>query len=286
MLGFSVAVLGFIVLVMGMLLPALQRPQTQLKSDKNAERRAIFKAQFDEIAQDNGSGALNDAQYQVAKTELERRMLNEIGSDTSAQTIVTAPDKRLAYVLALLIPLAALGIYHKIGKPEAILNPAIIIAGENPAIAQAQIDDLLAQIKVKLAQNPNDVEGWLLLARSNASLGNFDEALPAFEKASALAPNDADLLADYADVLAIANGYKLAGKPEALLERALEINPKHEKSLKLAGAAAFERQDYAKVALFWGRLKEILPKDSPILAELTAALEKAQAMANEKPSTP
>ncbi|HOY71085.1 MAG TPA: tetratricopeptide repeat protein, partial [Methylotenera sp.] len=199
---------------------------------------------------------------------------------------VSAPDKRLAYVLALLIPLAALGVYHKIGMPAVILNPEIISAGETPAMAQAQIDALLGKIKAKLAQNPNDVEGWLLLARSNASLGNFEEALPAFEKASVLAPNDADLFADYADVLAIANGYKLAGKPEALLERALEINPKHEKSLKLAGAAAYERQDYAKVALFWGRLKEILPKDSPILPELSAALEKAQAMANEKPTGP
>lgn len=286
MLGFSVAVIGLIVLVMAMLLPALQRSQTHLKSDQHAERRAIFKAQFDEIAQDKVSGTLNDGQYQIAKTELERRMLNEIGTDLAAQRIVSAPDKRLAYVLALLIPLAALGVYHKIGKPAVILNPEIISAGETPAMAQGQIDALLAQIKAKLAQNPNDVEGWLLLARSNASLGNFEEALPAFEKASALAPNDADLLADYADVLAIANGYKLSGKPEALLERALEINPKHEKSLKLAGAAAFERQDYAKVALFWGRLKELLPKDSPILPELNAALEKAQAMANEKPTSP
>ena len=285
MLVFSVAVLGLIVLVMVMILPALQRPQTQLKSDKNAERRAIFKVQFEEIAQDKAIGALNEAQYAIAKTELERRMLGEIGSQ-GAQTIITAPDRRLAYVLALLIPLGALGIYHKIGKPTAIFNPAILSIGEDSVAAQAQIDALLAQIKAKLAQNPNDAEGWLLLARSNASLGNFDEALPAFDKASTLAPNDADLLADYADVLAIANGYKLAGKPEALLERALEINPKHEKSLKLAGAAAYERQDYAKVANYWGRLKEVLPKDSPILPELTTALEKAQAMSSEKPAAP
>lgn len=285
MLVFSVAVLGLIVLVMVMILPALQRPQTQLKSDKNAERRAIFKVQFEEIAQDKAIGALNEAQYAIAKTELERRMLGEIGSQ-GAQTIITAPDRRLAYVLALLIPLGALGIYHKIGKPTAIFNPAILSIGEDSVAAQAQIDALLAQIKAKLAQNPNDTEGWLLLARSNASLGNFDEALPAFDKASTLAPNDADLLADYADVLAIANGYKLAGKPEALLERALEINPRHEKSLKLAGAAAFERQDYAKVANYWGRLKVVLPKDSPILPELTTALEKAQAMSSEKPAAP
>lgn len=286
MLIFSVVVLGLIMLVMAMLLPALQRSQTQLKSDKNAERRAIYRGQFEELAQDKASGALSEAQYEVAKTELERRMLNEIGADMGARAIVTAPDRRLTYVLALLIPLTALGIYHKIGKPAAILDPAIFSVTEASNATQAQVDTLLAQIKASLANNPNDAEGWRLLARAHASLANFNEALPAFEKASELAPNDVDLLADYADALAIANGFKLAGKPEALLERALKINPKHEKSLKLAGAAAFERQDFAKVTLLWGRLKEQLPKDSPILPELTAAIEKAQAMANEKPSTP
>lgn len=286
MLVFSMVVLGLIMLVMAMILPALQRPQTQLKSGKNAERRTIYRGQFEELAQDKANGVLNDAQYLQAKTELERRMLSEIGADAGAQTIVTVPDKRLTYLLALLIPLAAFGIYHKVGKPAAVFNPAILSAGEDSAVAQAQVEALLAQIKAKLAQNPNDAEGWRLLARASVSMGNIDEALPAFEKASVLAPNDADLLADYADVLAVANGYKFAGKPEALLDNALKINPNHEKSLKLAGAAAFERQDYARAIEFWGRLKEVLPKDSPILPQLTAALEKAQAMANEKPSTP
>lgn len=275
---FFIAVLVLIVLVMAMILPILQSPQTQLKSDKNAERRAIFKAQFEEIAQDKASGLLTEAQYAVAKTELERRLLSEIGTDT-VQQINTAPDKKLAYGLAILLPLMALAIYQKIGQPKAIFNPTIFSAIEATGATQAQVDTLLAQIKTNLANNPNDAEGWRLLARANASLANFSEALPAFEKASALAPNDADLLADYADALAIANGFKLAGKPEALLDRALKVNPNHEKSLKLAGAAAYERQDFAKVTLLWGRLKEQLPKDSPILPELTAAIDKAQALA-------
>lgn len=275
---FFIAVLVLIALVMAMILPVLQRPQTQLKSDKNTERRAIFRGQFEEIAQDKASGMLTEAQYAVAKTELEWRMLSEIGADTTQQ-ISAEPDKKLAYGLAILLPLLALGIYQKIGQPQAIFNPAIFSAIEATSDTQGQVDTLLAQIKSNLANNPNDAEGWRLLARAHASLANFDEALPAFEKASALAPNDADLLADYADALAIAKGFKLAGKPEALLERALKVNPNHEKSLKLAGAAAFERQDFAKVTLLWGRLKEQLPKDSPILPELTAAIEKAQALA-------
>ena len=58
-------------------------------------------------------------------------------------------------------------------------------------------------------------------------------------------PNDSRLLADYADVAAMAQGRRLQGKPEALIARALAADPRNVKALSLAGTAAFEKGDYA-----------------------------------------
>lgn len=283
MLVFSVIAFVLIALVMATILPALLRPKVSQPLNTQSERRDVFRGQFDDIAQDKAAGVLSDAQYIVAKAELERRMLDEIGTTSHTVKKTAKPDLIAACIIAVIIPIAAFWIYSGIGKPSVLFNPQILLASPNEP-TQAQIEALLAEVKAKLAQNPNDAEGWRVLAKVNARLERFDEAIPAFEKANQLTPNDPQLLAEYAEVQAIASGYKLTGKPEALLNQALIINPKHEQALRLAGAAAFERKDYVQVLVLWGRLETLLPKDSPALPELNAAIQKVKAMAAEKPA--
>lgn len=284
MLVFSAVAFVLIATVLAMILPALLRPKVSQQVNTQSERRDVFRGQFEDIAQDKTTGVLSDAQYLVAKAELERRMLDEIGTVNPVEKKATKPDLIVACIIAVLIPLGAFWVYSTIGQPAVLFNPQILAAAPSQP-TPAQIDALLAEVKAKLAKNPNDAEGWRVLAKVNARLERFDEAIPAFEKANQLTPNDPQLLADYAEVQAIANGYQLVGKPESLLQQALKINPNHEHSLRLAGAAAFERKDYAQVVVLWEHLLTVLPKDSAVLPELTAAIQKAKAMAAEKPAS-
>ena len=201
----------------------------RIHSQKDA---MFFRGQFDDIAQDKAAGVLSDAQYLIAKAELERRMLDEIGTVNPISKKASKPDLIVACIVAVLIPLGAFWIYSTIGQPAVLFNPQILAAAPNEP-TQAQIDALLAEVKAKLAANPNDAEGWRVLAKVNARLERFDEAMPAFEKANELTPNDPQLLADYAEAQAIANGYKLVGKPESLLLQALKIKPKPRALLKV-----------------------------------------------------
>jgi cytochrome c-type biogenesis protein CcmH len=75
-------------------------------------------------------------------------------------------------------------------------------------------------------------------------------------------PNDAQLLADFADLLAMARGRSLRGEPEKLVLRALEIDPANLKALALAGTAAFDRGDYGVAAAYWQRMLPLVPADS------------------------
>jgi cytochrome c-type biogenesis protein CcmH len=107
--------------------------------------------------------------------------------------------------------------------------------------------------------------------------------VPAYEKALKVTPDDPQLLADYADSLAVVNGNNLAGKPEALANEALKIDAHHPKALMLAASAAFDRKDYLQAIKFWERLQKDLPVDSDIFPEINAALNDAYTLSAKQP---
>jgi cytochrome c-type biogenesis protein CcmH len=129
-----------------------------------------------------------------------------------------------------------------------------------------------------MEQNPNDGRGWVLLAHSYAGMGRHNEAVPIFEKAVKLIPDDAQLLADYADTLGVVNGRKLDGKPEALIQQALKIDPHNVKALMLAGTVAFNRKNYASAAKDWELARANLPADidPEMKQQLVAAIAEAR----------
>ncbi len=286
---FWVIALVLVVGVLALILPALLRPNGTVKTDANAEKREIFRQQFDEIDQDKINGVLDATQYEVAKSEMQRRMLDEIGETTAAGIQITQPDRRLAIILLVLLPLAAFLIYFKIGNPASILitptSPEVIVAQtkvEHSAMA-GDIEPLLNSLKSKLEQNPGDGTGWALLARSYVEIRRHAEAVSAYEKAVKATPDDPQLLADYADALAVVNGHSLAGKPEALANQALKLDPHHPKALMLAASAAFDRKDYKQAISLWERLQKDLPADSAMLPEVKGSLNEAYALSGKKP---
>ena len=115
-----------------------------------------------------------------------------------------------------------------------------------------------------------------MLARSYGMLGRLDDALPAYQKAVALNGQDARLLADYADTLALKNDRNLEGEPLALVERALKIEPTNLKALSLAGAAAFNRQDYAGAVRYWEQVVQYAPPESPYLPQVQSSIAEAR----------
>lgn len=298
MLVFWAIAMVLLVVMLAFILPALMRPDTATKIDANAEKRAIFRQQFNELEQDKINGVLDAAQYGVAKSELERRLLDEVGMTEAPEMMISkhTPDRRLAVILFVLLPLAAILLYLKLGNPISNTIPATSpdtspnasmtqSAAEHSAMA-GDIEPLLNSLKSKLEKNPGDGAGWALLARSYVEIKRHSEAVSAYEKAVKAIPDDPQLLADYADALAVVNGYKLAGKPEELISLALKLDPHHIKALMLAATAAFDRKDYKEAISFWERLQQDLPAGSEMLPEVKASLDEARALSGQKISSP
>jgi len=115
-----------------------------------------------------------------------------------------------------------------------------------------------------------------MLARTYGALGRFGEAAGAYAKAEARFPKDAQLLADYADSLAMAQGQSLQGKPEALIRRALQADGNNLKALALAGTVEFDKRNFAKAIEYWQRMLALLPPDSDMQDSVRASIKEAQ----------
>ena len=140
---------------------------------------------------------------------------------------------------------------------------------------------MVGRLAARLEKEPGNAEGWVMLARTYYSMNRFPDAVRAFERAVALLPGDASLLADYADALgATQNG--LAGKPTQIIEQALKADPTHWKALALAGTAAFDRKDYAAAVAYWERMKTTVPPDAPMAKSIDASIAEARALGGLK----
>ena len=203
-----------LVISLGLLLPALLNPGTALTLSTQQQKLDLYQQQLVELQQDETAGVLALSQLDAARNELQRRLLQEASIAQAAQSFV--PDKRLAWFLLLALPVVAVSVYQRIGNPAAIAAVASSADVVNHADDQklAEIESILTSLREKLEQAPDDAAGWALLARSYGKLHRYDVAIDAFEHAEKLNPDDAQLLADYAFVLAMANQRKIQVKPE------------------------------------------------------------------------
>lgn len=179
---------------------------------------------------------------------------------------------------AVVLPLAVAGIYLAVGTPAA-LSPgkAAEKAAPSPhALNQEQILAMVTRLAERMRSTPEDTDGWIMLARSYAALGRYADSVAAYEHAVQRLPNDSRLLADYADVAAMAQGRRLQGKPEALVARALAADPRNVKALLLAGTAAFEKADYAAAQAHWRSILPLVPAGSDAERSVRASIADAE----------
>ena len=273
------------VFVLGLILwPLLKRTAAAVTGEQE-KTLSIFRQQFAELGQDRANGVITDELYEQARRELERRLLEETGATETTPTIARRQvnSRPVALALAIIVPTVSGLLYWELGNPLAITQPdEPSLSGQGSSEDAHSSSDGLAvmveRLQKKMEQNPNDGVGWGMLARSYMAMGRHADAVPNYEKAVKLIPDDAQLLVDYADALGVLHGRKLDGKPEVLIQQALKIDPRNVKALMLAGTVAFNRKNYARAAKDWEQARANLPADTDpeMTQQLMAAIAEAQ----------
>jgi len=190
--------------------------------------------------------------------------------------------RAVVWVIAAAVPLAAAALYYAFGTPQAVDSWSEL----GPDIAPTTAADYVTRLEAHLKRQPRDARGWVLLGRAHAEASRFDAAAAAFVQAIAVSPDkvakDPAVLCEYADVLAMQQGGRLSGKPLQLITRALELNSRHPMALEMAGSAAYEVGRYADASRYWSELLPQLRAGSKRHAELSAAIERAEARSRSK----
>jgi cytochrome c-type biogenesis protein CcmH len=242
----------------------LLRPWQQRRPERDASAREInagvYRDQLAELDRDLAAGVIGAAECEVARDELQRRLID----DASAVEPLAAQaplGRQTLIAIAIALPLGASALYALLGEPAALLpqSTATVTAGAHQGTS-AEIERMVAGLAARLEKNPADPKGWAMLARSYHAMGRFAEASAAFARVGDILHQDPMLLTAYADSLASSAGGNLEGEPMKLVSEALRLDPDHAMALSLAATAAYKRRDFATAALHWRHLlKELAP---------------------------
>ena len=225
--------------------------------------------------------AVDDAQQALTAALLE--------ATTATATPRRLADPALVGVTVVVAAIAAVAVYLGAAR-DAARSPARVEAqAPSAAAASGKAEDkpvhalsdeklqrMVEQSSAQVKKAPGDAAAWAMLAHSYDMLGKFAESSKAYATLSKLLPNDAHVLADYADALAVANGRTLAGEPTALVKKALAIDPGNLKALALAGTAAYERKDVTEALDYWQRALAASP-DPAFREQIEGSIAEARA---------
>jgi cytochrome c-type biogenesis protein CcmH len=244
----------------------------------------VLRDQLHELDADIAAGTIDAAAYESSRRELERRVAEEVQPGTALAAAVPRRHT-VGWVVGLALPIVAVSLYVLLGTPNA-LDPKLAAAPKDAAhaVTQEQIEAMVSALAQRLKDAPEDVEGWSMLARSYNAMGRFGDAANAYARLVKLVPGNAEMLADYADTLAMSLNKSLQGEPEKLIARALEADPKNIKALALSGSAAFERRDYQVAITQWKKILAVVPADSDLARSTNDSIGEAQTLATGKPA--
>jgi len=255
--------------------PMLRRTKTVSPVTQTSANAALLREELAALDAELARGAVSTEQHAHARTDIERRVLEEVVAKPDASTVAKPAGKRAVATIAVLVPLAVLLLYLLTGNPGA-LEPQNAAHGE-AAITPEVVEQMVSRLAERLKANPDDAAGWVLLARSYYAMERFPEAVTAFTRAIKMIGNDAGLYADYADALAMTRGGHFDSEVLALVAQALKLDPEHPKALLIASTAAFQRKDYREAAAILERLQQLLPADSQFAALAGERLAQARA---------
>ncbi len=267
MVAFWILAALMTLVALAFVLVPLLRPGIAAGPSAREANLAVFRGQRREIDADIASGILPAGAREEALRDLVDRAQDDIPETARADARRDKPWLAAAAVIVAL-PALAVGTYLVVGNPAAADPQMRAKADPDERQIMAMVESLAAKVR----ERPDDARGWALLARSMAALGRFKESAQAYEHLVTIAPPDAQILADYADALGMAQGRTLAGRPYELARAALAIDPKHRKALALAGTAAMDAGDFPAATRYWETLAGDLPAGSEDAAQVSAIL--------------
>jgi cytochrome c-type biogenesis protein CcmH len=236
--------------------------------------RAHFLAQLQEIDSDAAAGRLGEPEAVAARGELAREVMR--ATDVGEDARQLGPRWMVALPIVAIAALA-FATYAFLGHPDLPSQP---LAERTPQAAGLDLDSAVKAIEARLAQNPNDVRGWQVIAPVYMELGRYADAVTALRHVNALATPTADTETDLGEALMMQNGGKVAGEPIELFQKAAALDPKHIRSRFYIAGEETRTGDNVAAVRDWTALIAMGKGDEPWAVTARNGLAQAEAALN------
>ena len=295
MITFIILIFALVAIALFFVLPPLLGRYQTSETLHNELNLAIYQQRLKEL-EENSEDDLSPEQKNILRQELKKSLLQDMEEKEEGEKADKLKQRSgiLATFIGVSIPLLALGLYGALGPaelPEILSGQAIVPTETQNAHngAQGQLPDvgkMVEKLEQRMSEDPDNAEGWQMLARSYMYMQRFTDAAMAYEKALALEENNPQTLTDYAEALAMVAQGDMQGKPTELVILALKLDPSFAKALWLAGAARVQIKDYQGGIDYWQRLIKMHEPNSEGAIELQKRIDMAAQALRESGTEP
>ncbi len=280
MISFWIVCVLFLIIALVIVLPPLLAKEATADIDRQEINQIVFEKKLIELESDLNHDLIDKEQFELAKTDLQRTLLDDLNEQK--RSIKSKNNIILPTIILLAIPTIAVLMYFKINTGLESLSPEFKAQSQAQQAGQMQsVEQAIANLEEKLNQDPNNLDGWLMLGRSYLISEHFEAAVKAFAKANELTNNsDPSVLIAYGEAQGFANGQKFDEQSLLLFKKALQIDPQNERGLWYAGYASYQLEDYKNSVVYWEKLLTQVPDEeadakSALQAYLNDAKQKA-----------
>ncbi len=244
---------------------------------------AVYRDQLAEIGRDLERGLLDANEAEAARLEVQRRMLAAADAGKSDDRPPPVPGRVLAGGLAATVAVGAFAIYFTLGSPDvpnfpfAERNVGRDVVAQGASPEHGEVAGLAAKLAARLKDDPNDVDGWILLARTYNTIGDFGNAVQALRHALDLSGGRVDLAAMYGEALVRANDGQVTPEAFTLFNDIVKVEPLNPQARYYVGLALAQQNRVRDALQAWIDLRAVSPADAPWLDAVNDQIGRAEA---------
>ena len=273
---FWIAVIGLLLVASFILvIPIIKTRPSLAPDDRQQQNIAIAREKKSLLETQLIEGEVSQEEFDSAFLDLQTSLALDL--ERSEPTEHRHRGNWAIWAVLVILPLLSFGFYFQFGEYRVIENPSLaqVPARREFAVSpeNMSVEEMVEAVKQRLRDNPEDANGWFILGRTLMSLQKIDQAVTAYQRTYDLVGEDPGVLLSLADALAMQQEGMMAGEPEQLVLRALEISPQEPNGLWLAGLAAEQKQEFALAHDYWTRLLPLIDEDPESIREVRGLID-------------
>ena len=279
MTSFLIPAALLLILVLVLLLRPFIFPAKGELTSRRQMNAAIYRDELDKLEAERTAGSISAEDYETSHAEMRQRLFQDTSEEDDRS--VMGSGKLTIVGLCIFVVVLSSGLYFSLGDASRIAEN-----NAQPQMTQEGVEKMVAEFAAKMEKDPSNLKGWAMLARSYRVLGRNQEAAAAYERAGSFVDTDPQLLADYADTLATNANGNFAGKPLALINQALKLDPNNLMALWLSGTASYTSGNYKAAVQTWDKLAQQLPPGSEEAKSIEGSIAEARSKAGLPAASP